>query len=94
MKIDKNEIKKLADAIKINVTNSELESLEESIADITKKLDELLEIKVEVEPKTSGVDLENIIITDHVMDVDNNFINSVNNFDGEYVHVKKVIGDE
>ena len=94
MKIDKNEIKKLADAIKINVTNSELESLEESIADITKKLDELLEIKAEVEPKTSGVDLENIIITDHVMDVDNNFINSVNNFDGEYVHVKKVIGDE
>ena len=94
MKIDKNEIQKLADAIKINVTNSELESLEESIADITKKLDELLEIKAEVEPKTSGVDLENIIITDHVMDVDNNFINSVNNFDGEYVHVKKVIGDE
>lgn len=94
MKIDKTEIKRLADVININVTDEELEKLEVSIGAVTEKLDELLDVHVDAEPLHSPNQNRNVFSTNIDESTNETTMKNVNNFDGEYVHVKKVIGDE
>lgn len=95
MHICKDELKEMAEAIKLNLTEEELIEIEASITTITGKLNELLKVEVDDEAKTHGTDLSNVYAAD--VDPEQSSMQTmkdINNFDGEYVHVKKVIGDE
>ncbi len=96
MKITKAEIEKLANTINIEVSEEEITNIESSIKDITERLDQLLS-------EDLTTDERKITATENVNQFDNNHENeasadnhmeNLNNYDGEFIEVKKVIGDE
>ncbi len=96
MKISKEEIKKYADAINIEVNETEINSIEASIMDITSRLDQLLsEDTGDYKRKMLGTDIENQLDSTHTNEVaEDDHMKNLNNFDGEYIGVEKVIIDE
>ncbi len=96
MKISRSEIEKLANTINIEVSEEEITNIESSIKDITERLDQLLKEDLKTEEcKINATENVNQFDTTH----DNEAINDehmrgLNNFDGEFIEVKKVIGDE
>ncbi len=96
MKISKEDIKKYADAINIEVSEAEVNSIEASIMDITSRLDQLLaEDTGDYKRKMLGTDIENQLDSTHINEVaEDDHMKNLNNFDGEYIGVEKVIIDE
>ncbi len=96
MKISQEEIKKYADTINIEVSAEEISSIETSIMDITSRLDQLLaEDTGDFERKMLGTDNVNQFDVKHENEVkDEEHMTKLNNFDGEYIGVEKVIIDE
>lgn len=94
MKFEMDKIKTLADAIEIEFSEQELDLLMDSLDELTTKLDDLLEIDVNSEAKTCSSKQSNVF-NDKCSNEDNlEFMKSVNNFDGKYVSVRKVINNE
>lgn len=96
MKISKEEIIKLANDINIEVSTEEVAHIEASIMEITDRLAQLLA------EDEAGSDRK-ILATENVNQFDKEHNNEtagddlcqdLNNFDGQYFEVKKVIGDE
>ncbi len=96
MKISKEEIKKYADTINVEISEEEVASIETSIMDITSRLEQLLEEDSTIQKrKMVGTDLENQFDSTHVNEVEeDDHMSKLNNFDGEYIAVEKVIADE
>ncbi len=96
MKISKEEIQKLADAINIEINEQEIEHIENSITDLTTRLDQLLNEEIKTDERmmvaTDNVNQFDSIHENEVSEKDH--LENLNNFDGEYIGVKKVIGDE
>lgn len=96
MKISKEEIQKLADAINLEINDQEIAHIEESITDLTTRLDQLLNEEVKTDQRMM-VATENINQFDSTHEneaEEKDHFKNLNNFDGEYIGVKKVIGDE
>lgn len=96
MKISKEEIEKYANAINLEINEEEIVSIENSIVDLTSRLDQLLaENTGDFARKMSGAEVNNILDNKHINEVENDdHMKNLNNFDGEYVAVEKVIIDE
>ncbi len=96
MKISKEEIQKLADAINLEINDEEVNHIESSIMDLTTRLDQLLNEEISTEQRTM-VATTNINQFDSTHENEANeqdHFQNLNNYDGEYIGVKKVIGDE
>lgn len=90
MKINKEELKDIAKKINIDLSENELDTINNSIVSITDKLNEIFEEDTDgvFEKRTSSEksqDLEEEVIDDYER-VD---MSKVNNFDGKYVRIKK-----
>ena len=96
MKMSDEEIKKLADSIKLNLSEEEIEEISGSIHEITSKLDELLKVETNSEPKIMGnEDVVNVFSdNENEIDVDVNILKNLNNYDGKYITTRKVVNDE
>ncbi len=89
MKINKEELKEISKKINIDLDDNELETINDSIAKITDKLNEIFNEETgEDSTRTSATnvhDLESEVNGDYEK-VD---MNKINNFDGTYVKIKK-----
>lgn len=96
MKISRSEIEKLANTINIEVSEEEITNIESSIKDITERLDQLLKEDLKTEEcKINATENVNQFDTTHEDETQNaDHMTGLNNFDGEFITVKKVIGDE
>ncbi len=94
MKITKEEIKNISDMINIDLNEEEVVEVENSIAQIVKRFDEMLAIEDLEERKISSTRQVNQFNEDFSQTNTNELFENINNFDGEYVTTKKVIGDE
>ncbi len=94
MKITKEEILNISDLINIDLTDVEIEEIEQSISQIVTRFDEMLAIE-EVGHKMITPNKNTNEFNQEFGSVDKDeLFKNVNNFDGEYVKTKKVIGDE
>lgn len=96
MRISKEEIKHLARNIKLDLTDKEIEEIGDSIEEITKSLDEMLAIDTDCDCKIMGNEkLSNVYNQFEDDGVSASEVTGVlNDFDGEYVVVKKVEGND
>lgn len=96
MRISKEEIKHIAGNIKLDLTDKEIEEIGDSIEEITKSLDEMLAIDTDCDRKIMGNEkLSNIYNQFEDDGVCSSEVTGVlNDFDGEYVVVKKVEGND
>ncbi len=96
MNISKAEIIKLANTINLEVSDEEITNIERTIVDITERLDMLLNEEVSTDKcKISATENINQFDSTHENETENNdLMENLNNVDGEYIAVKKVIGDE
>lgn len=96
MNVSKEEILKYASAINIEVNDEEIKNIENSIQDLTSRLDKLLaEDTGEFDRKMLGADLKNQFDSNSDNEVENDdHMKNLNNYDGQYIGVEKVIIDE
>ena len=95
MKITKEEVIKLANDIKIDIPDSDLDSIIESIEDISRNLEELVKFEVEAEPKMMETTNVNQFNDEFYKEVDTKeLMESMNNYDGTYIKIGKVIDSE
>lgn len=96
MNVSKEEILKYASAINIEVNDEEIKNIENSIQDLTSRLDKLLaEDTGEFNRKMLGADLKNQFDSNSDNEVENDdHMKNLNNYDGQYIGVEKVIIDE
>lgn len=96
MNVSKEEILKYASAINIEVNDEEIKNIENSIQDLTSRLDKLLaEDTGEFKRKMLGADLKNQFDSNSDNEVENDdHMKNLNNYDGQYIGVEKVIIDE
>lgn len=95
MKITKEEVEKLANSMMIHFDDNEVESLIDSIADITSKLDELLLVETEEKEYIHATENKNVFNTNFSEEKDySHILEKMNNFDGEYIRTGKVVNDE
>lgn len=96
MRISKEEIKYLAGNIKLDLADKEIEEIGDSIEEITKSLDEMLAIDIDCDRKIMGNEkLSNVYNQFGDDGVSASEVTGVlNDFDGEYVVVKKVEGND
>lgn len=91
MKIQKEELRKIADTLKIELSEEEVNIIEDSIDKITDKLDEIFKEEVENEKQ-----IRTLAQTEYKIDnsknknIDNVDMNKLNNFDGEYISIEKI----
>lgn len=94
MKIDKQEILKISELINLELDDKEIEEIEGSIAQIVKRFDEMLEIEDLESPKITSTSQINQFNQEFEVTDSTQLFSNINNYDGEYVKTKKVIGDE
>lgn len=95
MKITKEEVEKLANSMMIHFDDNEVDSLIDSIANITSKLDELLLVEVDEQNYIHANDNVNVFNTNFSEEKDySHILEKMNNFDGEYIRTGKVVSDE
>lgn len=94
MKISKEEIIKLADSIMLELNDQEIEQISNSIEEISVRINELLELEIDCEPKIMGTEQINIYNNDYNEPVNEAMMSSLNGFDGTYVRTGKVIDNE
>ncbi|MGL5020695.1 MAG: hypothetical protein ACRC5R_01535 [Mycoplasmatales bacterium] len=95
MKISKEEIIKLADSIMIELNEKEINEIEASIEDISTKLQEMLNVQVECDPKIMEGHNINQFNQEFLHEVDTRkMMETLNNFDGTYIKTGKVIDNE
>jgi len=95
MKITKEEISKLAKDIKVDIPDADLDSIIESIEDISRNLDELVKFEVDAEPKIMETTITNQFNDDYSKEVDTKeLMESMNNYDGTYIKIGKVIDSD
>ena len=95
MKITKEEVLKLANDIKIDIPDSDLDAIIESIEDISRNLEELVKFEVEAEPKMMEATITNQFNDDYSKEVDTKeLMEAMNNYDGTYIKIGKVIDSE
>lgn len=101
MKIKIEELKKLAKQINIEMSDQELDQIDQAINKITDKLDQVLEEDVEGFTKTRTSSEKKQVFANEeennkqvVNEFENEYMD-LNNFDGEYVNlVKEEVNDE
>ena len=91
MRIQKEELRKLGDQLKIELTDKELEQIGSSISDITDKLEEILLVDTKgLEGMINNMEKDFSFDAKDAKDVgDNVDMKKVNNFNGEYVVLNK-----
>ena len=95
MKITKEEVLKLANDIKIDIPDSDLDAIIESIEDISRNLEELVKFEVEAEPKMMEATITNQFNDDYSKEVDTKeLMEAMNNYDGTYIKIGKVIDND
>lgn len=91
MKISKEEIKKLADNINIPLTDNEIDEISTSIEEITKTLDDMLDINTDGERKIMGnEELANVYSSNEKEGSVEDLVNTLNNYEDGYISVNKV----
>lgn len=92
MRISKEEIIKLAHNIKLDLTEAEIIEIGDSIEEITKSLDEMLDIETTDERKIMGNENLSNVFSNHEDDgiTHDEITSHLNNYDGEYVNVIKM----
>lgn len=91
MKISKEEIKKLADNINIPLTDNEIDEISTSIEEITKTLDDMLDINTDGERKIMGNEqLANVYSSNEKEGSVEDLVNTLNNYEDGYISVNKV----
>lgn len=91
MKISKEEIKKLADNINIPLTDNEIDEISTSIEEITKTLDDMLDIETDGERKIMGNEqLANVYSSNEKEGNVEELVANLNNYEDGYISVNKV----
>lgn len=97
MKFNREKIEEIADTMKLALTDEELTSVHESVIDFSKYMEVLLAEDVTgYEPYKMSTPNKNIFQDeDQIEEVDSQkLFASLNDFDGEYFVIKKVMDDE
>ncbi len=95
MKITKEEILRLADSIKISLTDQEINEITKSIETVSAGIDSLLEYEVQEEPQIMQTKQVNQFNEEFTKEVDDQILmTSLNNYDGTYVKTGKVIEND
>ncbi len=93
MLISKDEIKLLADKVRIELTEEEINSISDSIISITEKIGEIVDVDTSNEDKTFLNAKEDLDVKAEFYnsEIDENVdMNKINNYDGKYVRISKV----
>ncbi len=93
MLISKDEIKLLADKVRIELTEEEINSISESIIGITEKIEEIVDVDTSNEDNTFLNAKEDLDVKTEFYneEIDQNVdMNKINNYDGKYLRVSKV----
>lgn len=91
MKISKEEIKKLADNINIPLTDDEVNEILTSIEEITKTLDDMLDIQTDGNRKIMGnEEISNVYSSNQKEGSVEDLVNTLNNYEDGYISVNKV----
>ncbi len=91
MKISKEEIKKLADNINIPLTDDEVNEISTSIEEITKTLDDMLDIQTDGNRKIIGnEEISNVYSSNQKEGSVEDLVNTLNNYEDGYIIVNKV----
>ncbi len=95
MKLSKEEILKIAKIIKLEITDQELEEIQNEIMLMTKRVDEMINLVDLCDEKFISPN-ENInVYSSNENECSNvDVLKYTNNFDGKYINTKQVIGDE
>lgn len=93
MKLTIEELKKLADTINVDVTDEEIMQIQNSIVDITSRIDEMLQVADDCEPFISPCEQTNVF-NGEFEKTDSNIMEKLNGYDGEYIKTEKVVDDE
>ncbi len=95
MKITREEILRLADSIKISLTDVEIIEISKSIEIVSIGIDSLLKYEVQEEPKIIQSTQENQFNDKFEEEIDSQIMmNSLNNYDGTYIKTGKVIEND
>ncbi len=89
MKLSKEEIKQIANNVKLSLDDQEVEEIQNAISELTNSLEALLEIPTEEKYKIMGnEELTNVFSSNYnESDDPQALLDKVNNYDGEFISV-------
>jgi len=96
MKLDKKEVKKIANLARLELTDKELEIYGPQLSDVLSYIDQLQEVDVtNIEPTAQVTGLENVMRDDEVEEWPNDEVESAlgqaPEREGKYIKVKRVL---
>ena len=95
MKITKEEVLNIAETMKFEVTEEDINAIQETVGAVGKTIEGLFEIETDGEEMFLGTNQVNQFNNDFEEEVDvEDILKSLNNFDGEFVRLEKGLKDE